>query len=370
MKIIADAHIPFLRGIAEQYGKTIYLEGKEFTKENIKDADILIVRTIVKLDKNLLEGSQVKLICSATIGFDHIDTQFCDANGIRWTNAPGCNSGSVQQYITSALIELSRKKGFSLEGKTIGIVGVGNVGKKVAKIAKLLGMNVLLNDPPRERAENDNIFCPLETIQQEADIITFHTPLTKEGEDKTFHLANETFFGKLAKKPIIINAARGGIVDTMAIKQAIKDEKIAAAIIDCWENEPNIDLEYLNMVDIATPHIAGYSYDGKANATRTSLETIAAYLQASQDAIKQIKLPIPDASIIDLDDYPQDRRLFDALLHTYCTSIEDQALKETPENFRFFREHYPLRRENHAFTVINYSAEEKDIFTDWGFMLS
>ncbi|OJU52130.1 MAG: erythronate-4-phosphate dehydrogenase [Bacteroidales bacterium 45-6] len=369
MRIIADAHIPFLKGIAEQYGETTYLKGKEFTRESIRDADTLIVRTVTHFGAEMLEGSNVKLICSATIGFDHIDTEYCQAKGIRWANAPGCNSGSVQQYITSALIEISRQKGFPLEGKTIGIIGVGNVGKKVAKIARLLRMKVLLNDPPRQRAEGGNEFTDLETIKREADIITFHTPLTKNGEDKTFHLADESFFSSLGKKPIIFNTARGPIVETEAIKKAIRQEKISAAVIDCWENEPNIDLEYLRMVDIATPHIAGYSADGKGNATSMSLETLVEFYGLDKTPISQINIPAPECPVIDLNAFPAHSRLHHALLHTYTTQADNNDLKANPQNFAFFREHYPLRRENGAYTVINYLPEEKEILQDWGFRL-
>lgn len=365
MKIIADAHIPFLKGVAEYYGETTYLSGKEFTRESIRDADTLIVRTVTHFGTEILEGSSVKLICSATIGFDHIDTDYCQEKGIRWANAPGCNSGSVQQYITSALIEISRQRGFVLEGKTIGIIGVGNVGKKVAKIARLLGMKVLLNDPPRQRTEASDEFTDIETIKRESDIITFHTPLTKTGKEKTFHMADDHFFDSLSKKPIIINTARGPIVETAAIKKAIREKKISAAIIDCWENEPNIDLEYLEMTDIATPHIAGYSADGKANATRMSLETLAEFYSLNKAPISQIDIPEPEFPIINLDS--TDNRIHHALLHTYATRVDCNNLKANPQNFTYFREHYPLRRENGAYTIINYLSQEKEILQDWGF---
>lgn len=367
MKIIADAHIPFLRRVAEHYGEITYLNGNEFTRESIRDADTLIVRTVTHFGAEMLEGSNVKLICSATIGFDHIDTAYCQAKGIRWANAPGCNSGSVQQYVTAALIEISCQKGFSLEGKTIGIVGVGNVGKKVAKIARLLGMEVLLNDPPRQRNEGGEEFTDLETIKREADFITFHTPLTKGGEDKTFHLADEQFFATLGKKPIIVNTARGPIVETAAIKKAIREEKISAAIIDCWENEPTIDLEYLRLADIATPHIAGYSADGKGNATRMSLETLAEFYDLDKAPISQIQIPTPQSPIIDLNLFPADTRIHHALLQTYSTKADSHHLKANPQNFAYFREQYPLRRENEAYTVSNCTPEEKIALSQWGF---
>lgn len=225
MKIVADKNIPYLRGIAEHFGEVTYLDGAAFDQDAIKDADTLIIRTVTHFGEEILKDTNVKLICSATIGYDHIDTAYCDSHGIAWTNAPGCNSGSVQQYIISTLITVAQKKGFDLKDKTIGIVGVGNVGKKVAKACEILGMKVLLNDPPRQKTEGGS-FVDLQIIKEEADIITFHTPLTKEGEYKTYHLADENFFSSLEKKPLIINSARGGIIDTNAIKNALKKGEV------------------------------------------------------------------------------------------------------------------------------------------------
>lgn len=367
MKIIADQNIPYLKGIAEQYGEVTYLDGAAFTKEAIKEADTLIVRTVTCFDEKNLAGSNVKLICSATIGYDHIDMDYCDTHGISWRNAPGSNSGSVQQYIVSALISISRQKGFDLKDKTIGIVGVGNVGKKVAKACKILGMKVLLNDPPRQHAEGDNDFVSIETIMSEADIITFHTPLTKEGEYRTYHLADNDFFSSLVRKPLIINSARGGIIDTDAIKVAIKEDKISGAVIDCWENEPQIDTEYLNMVDIATPHIAGYSADGKANATRMSLDSIADFYVLDKSPIQDVYPPLPDNPMIDMDKFSSENRIYNALLHTYDPMADFTRLKASPVDFKQLRNDYPFRREYLAYTISNATEEESILLRSLGF---
>lgn len=368
MKIVADKNIPYLKGVAEYFGEVTYLDGADFTKEAIKDADILIVRTVTHFGEENLAGSNVKLICSATIGYDHIDTAYCDANGIAWRNAPGCNSGSVQQYIISSLIMMAQKKAFDLSKKTIGIVGVGNVGKKVAKACEILGMKVLLNDPPRQRAEGGENFVSLETIKKEADIITFHTPLIKEGEDKTFHLADEHFFATLDKQPIIINSARGGIVETKAIKEALQSGKISGAVIDCWESEPNIDLEYMNMVDIATPHIAGYSADGKANATRMSLESIAEFYSLDKTPIAMVEAPEPENPIIDLNDFTSSsNRIYSALLEIYSPMDDFARLKAAPATFKQLRNNYPLRRETLAYSIVNAKEEERKVLSQLGF---
>ncbi|GAB6012685.1 4-phosphoerythronate dehydrogenase PdxB [Viscerimonas tarda] len=367
MKIIVDKDIPYLRGIVEHYGEVEYLPGAMFSKEAIKDADALIVRTVTYFGKELLEGSHVKLICSATIGFDHIDTAYCEQNGIAWRNAPGCNSGAVMQYILSALIVISRKKNIELKGKTIGIVGVGNVGRKVAKACGLLGMRVLLNDPPRQANEGTDEFVSLETIKREADIITFHTPLTKEGEFKTMHLADKRFFERLAKKPIIINSARGGIVETEAIKKAIRDNRISGAIIDCWENEPHIDEEYMRLADMATPHIAGYSADGKANASRMSLENLTGFFGLPQEAIRGIRVPDAENPVIDL--IALNNSAYNAILQAYNPIEDHDKLTGRFTEFSVLRSQYPLRREYGAYTVLNASEENRALFKNLGFII-
>lgn len=367
MKIVADKNIPFLQGIAEHYGDVEYLPGNQFTKEAIKDADTLIVRTVTTFNKDLLEGSNVKLICTATIGFDHIDTQYCDENGITWKNAPGCNSGSVMQYITSSLLLIAKKHQFDLKDKTIGIIGVGNVGSKVAKACSILGMKVLLNDPIRQKNEGITNFVDLETIKREANIITFHTPLSKNGEYPTFHLANATFFDQLSKRPIIINSARGGIVETEAIKEAIKTKKISGAIIDCWEKEPNIDLEYMNLVDIATPHIAGYSADGKANATRMSLETIANYWHKSSDEAKTVKAPQVPNPHIKLNEGDTNTLIEKAILTTYNTEKDHADLLRDPSTFSALRSNYSLRREYQAYIIECSNQEVVKTLSELGF---
>ncbi len=395
MKILADAHIPFLKGVAEQLGEVEYLPGNQFTPQVIKDKDVLIVRTVTHFGENNMADSNVKLICSATIGFDHIDTAYCESHNIGWRTAPGCNANSVEQYITSTLLLLADKYQFNLEDKTIGIVGVGNVGRKVEAACRKLGMRVLLNDPPREEKEFDNTavsnsgivqnigmelnstnklnstneqnpFVDLETIKREADIITFHTPLIKEGKHRTFHLADEKFFMEVARKPFIINAARGGVTCNTALKKAIKEEQVSGVVLDCWENEPNIDLELLKITEIATPHIAGYSADGKWNATQISIQNIIDYFKIDIKPNYQT-LPSPKAPIIDLKGVQKDRQLAVAVWHTYTPLLESRQLKETPNKFYWFRSNYPLRREYNAYKLINADTEIAGILKKLGF---
>ena len=375
MKILADAHIPYLKGIAEQFGEVEYLPGNQFTKEAISDKDALIVRTVTHFGKDILEGSGVKLICSATIGFDHIDTRYCDAAGIAWRTAPGCNANSVEQYVTASLLYLADKYGFSLKEKSIGIIGVGNVGSKVETACRKLGMRVLLNDPPREEREvgqksggmEKSVFVDLETVKKEADIITLHTPLTKSGKHKTYHLADEYFFDTLDKKPFVFNSCRGSVVDNHAMKKALKTGKIAGAVIDCWENEPDIDRELLQMADISTPHIAGYSADGKWTATKMSLENLNEFFELDVYPIKLMQLPQPNNPVIDLREVELDYQLAYAVWQTYNPMMETMNLKADPDKFYWFRSNYPLRREYGAYEVKNADPGVVPILKQLGF---
>ena len=251
MKIVIDNKIPYIReAVTRIASEVVYAEGIDFTPEMVKDADVLIVRTRTRCNRFLLEGSSVKFIATATIGFDHIDTEYCREAGISWSNAPGCNAASVAQYIESVLTLLKMARLEDLSQYTLGIVGVGNVGKKVAELGTQLGMKVLLNDPPRADEEGSEGFVSLQEIAEQSDIITFHTPLIRGGKYNTFHLAAEEFFGMLKKQPVIINSGRGEVIKTEILKAAMDRHLVSEVILDVWENEPNIDLELLGRVVI------------------------------------------------------------------------------------------------------------------------
>lgn len=344
MKIIIDNKIPFIQEAASQIAdEVVYLPGNAFTPEAVRDADALIVRTRTRCNRELLEGSRVKFIATATIGFDHIDTAYCRQAGITWTNAPGCNSASVAQYIESSLLLLQANYGKRLNEMTIGIVGVGNVGSKVAAVAQRLGMQVLQNDLPRTEEEGDNAFTSLAHIAREADVISFHVPLYKEGKYKTLHLADDAFFGALARQPILINTSRGEVVETEALLNALRTGTVSEAIIDVWEKEPNINLELLNRALIGTPHIAGYSADGKANATRMALDALCHHFGIQ--AHYRITPPSPETSCISAPTPAA------ALLKIYDPRRDSEALKLHPECFELLRGDYPFRREKEAYDI-------------------
>ncbi len=344
MKIIIDSYIPYIRGVLDSVADVQYMSYKQMTAATIYDADALIIRTRTRCDESLLKGSKVKFIASATIGYDHIDAQYCRAHNIQWTNAPGCNAVSVAQYIASALSFIAEKNNYSLASKTIGIVGVGAVGSKVAELAQSFGMQILLNDPPRARREQSNKFVSLSEVCEKADIISFHTLLNTEGEDKTYYLADKDFFKALKKQPVIINAARGEIVETTALLRALEENKVSDVVMDCWENEPNINRELLYKSLLATPHIAGYSAEGKANAATHSVQAVSRFFCLGLDNWQVTDLPEP---------YPLDFSLTDDVsdffTETYDIEADSLRLKFSPDTFENQRSNYPFRREPKAY---------------------
>lgn len=371
MKIIIDNKIPYIKGALEPFAEVRYLPGSQTTAEVVKDADALITRTRTICNRELLRGSKVKYIATATIGYDHIDTEYCGEAGIKWTNAPGCNAESVNQYIASALVSWSMCHRTDLAGLTIGIVGVGNVGKRIAKTCEILGMNVLLNDPPRARKEGNDKFVSLEAIQKEADIITFHVPLNISGPDATHHLVNNLFIKKLKKNPLLINSCRGEVIDTESILNALEENGIKGYIADCWEDEPKINIDLLNCCDIGTPHIAGYSKDGKANGTQMSVQAISRFFGLGIDNWQATNIETPANTIIEIDG--KQRRTYsilaEAILSTYDIEQDDEQLRENPKIFEQLRGDYPVRREFSAYTIRakNITAETLEKLKNLGF---
>ncbi len=369
MKLTADDKIPFLRGIPERFADVQYLSVKEFTHENIKDSDVLMIRTPNKCTRELLQNTNIKFIASTTIGFDHIDIDYCREAGIRWTNSPGCNAASVGQYMLSALIELSHIKHFPLQDKVFGIVGVGNVGKQVEHIYQSLGFTYLKCDPPRAENEKNSDFIELNEIAKYCDIISFHVPLTCIGNHATFHLAGEKFFKSLRKKPYFINVSRGPVHETSALLDAKKNGFIEEIIIDCWENEPHISKELLDDAIIATPHIAGFSADGKANGTRMCLEAISKEFNIDIPDLDLLTQPeAPQNPIIDLDLFSSDR-ISEAVLSTFSPMKEDARLRKNPDQFEYLRTHYNHPREFPAYSILNANSEEYTILNKLGFKL-
>lgn len=354
MKIIADENIPFVKDCFSTIGDVLTVSGRDISPMLVKDADVLLVRSITKVDAELLEGSNVKFAATATIGTEHINTEYLSEKAIGFAYAPGSNSNSVAEYIIAALLALGKKHKFSLEGKSIGIIGVGNVGSKVAVKTKALGMKVLLNDPPLQRKTSDDKYRPLEEIY-DCDLITLHTPLTFEGIDKTFHLADEKFFDLLRDDAFFINTARGGCCDTEALKAAINEKTIAGAVLDVWENEPNIDNELILKAELSTPHIAGYSYDGKVTGMIMIYNAACEHFGLEAVRTADEFLPAPDVPQIEINPDVADEQtiLHDTVQQVYVINRDDFNTREiliVPEDqrgkwFDDLRKDYPVRRE-------------------------
>lgn len=347
MKVIIDDKIPYISRAAEElFGNVVYLPGAEFVgSKEVADADALIVRTRTRCDNSLLKNTNVKFVATATIGYDHISASELEGMGIAWTNCPGCNANSVGQYIRNCLYLVETAKNLRREDLCVGIVGYGHVGKAVYKALTNAGFSILVNDPPLEAAGGADVpLVSLEEIASRCDVITFHTPLTREGQWPTLNLADETFFQSLQKKPVIINAARGGVVCEKAMLEAYAQSLVSEMIIDTWENEPNINMSLLEKTFIATPHIAGYSADGKSNATRMALKAVCRHFGIKfEDEEHFLAITAPPALAEDIKS--TGNKTDDDLL-LYNPLNDSTLLKTYPKDFEKQRGNYPLRREN------------------------
>ena len=342
MKVVVDDKIPYiLEPLQVLADEVVAKTGGDIGPADVRDAEVLIVRTRTRCDRVLLEGSRVRLVLTATIGFDHLDTTYLEAAGIEWHNCPGCNATSVAQYIRNSLFLLQEERGIDLSTCTLGIVGVGHVGSAVLNATRDWVGNILLNDPPREAAGDSAPGGPrwssLTELQQLCDIISLHTPLVTNGPFPTYHLIGQSFLEGLGRKAVLLNAGRGEVVDSRALASALDRGLLREAIIDTWEDEPAIDRSLLNKVFIGTPHIAGYSADGKANATQMVLSRLCAYLHRPMDfAISPP--PLPDGTVTAPD-------TFHRHLQLYNPQQDSDRLKAHPELFETLRNNYPLRRE-------------------------
>lgn len=336
MKIIVEKNIPFIKGLLEPVAEVLYLAPEEITAESMRDADALVTRTRTRCDANLLEGSKCRFIATATIGTDHIDLDYCRKAGIAVANAPGCNAPGVAQYVYASIAALREARGDTrpVDTLTIGVVGVGHVGSIVADWGRTIGMKVLCCDPPRAEKEGGDSFCDMDTIARECDIITFHTPLTKEGCHPTYHLFDNRLAAKLQHTPIVINSARGPVTDTQALITALDNGMISAAVIDCWENEPAISPQLLDRAAIATPHIAGYSREGKIRATAMAVAALTRFFGLPCISPSE-KVPEGAACHVTME----------PIAASYSPMADTAALKSRPQDFEALRNGYNYRNE-------------------------
>ena len=314
--IVVDSGIPFLEGVFEPWFEVRRIAGSEICPAVIRDAVALVVRTRTRCDEALLAASSVRIVATATIGTDHIDSGYCASRGISVVSAPGCNAAAVAQYVMAALHALS----LDTPGSTLGVVGVGHVGSLVAEAGRRAGMRVLLSDPPREALEGSEAFAPLHELLHAADVVTLHIPLWAENRD----FADEAFFSAMKSGASLVNASRGEVVDEVALLAA--RPRIGKLVIDVWKNEPDINLDLLSAADIATPHIAGYSVQGKMNGTKAVVRAIGEHF-----GIEQLKrFEIIDVAL------PQ---------QAYDILADDAALRAAPSAFESLRTHYTYRND-------------------------
>lgn len=340
IRIVADSNIPFLEGIFEPYADIVFIDGKDITRNDVLNADALIIRTRTRCNRELLEGTKVSLIATATIGTDHIDMNFCKENGIRVYNAQGCNAGGVMQYVFSALYGTASRNAIRLDGTTLGIIGVGNVGKKIEHMARYLGFRVLKCDPPRAEKEGPEEFCSMEELLEESNIVTMHTYL----DETTFGMADRRFFSIMRPGTFFINASRGEVVNDEALMEAIP--KLGPVIIDTWNNEPNINLKLMDMVTIATPHIAGYSFQGKQNGTASAVRAVARHFGIMGLYHFYPVSDIPEHQPIRLDLAGKTQGEITAVLqYNYPIFTDDFMFRMDPGNFERMRSEYKYRRE-------------------------
>jgi erythronate-4-phosphate dehydrogenase len=392
MRIVTDPNIPFVQEAFGPLGDVRLRPGREITADSVRDADVLLVRSVTPVNAALLDGSRVKFVATATIGFDHIDREYLSQRGIGFASAQGSNANSVGEYLVAAMLELAHRHKFRLRDRTLGVVGIGNVGSRVVRYAEALGMRVLQNDPPRERAERSVgravpgapsssgrlgepslPFVPLERVVAESDIITLHVPLARTGEDATFHLFDKNRLAAWERRrPILINSSRGAVVDNEALLKAIDGERLGGVVLDVWENEPNISPELLDVVDLGTPHIAGYSFDGKVNGVRMIYEAVCGFFKLSptwKPTLPPPPIPHIEHRVESAED--DEEALREVISRVYDIIADDTALRKDVRRFDKLRAEYPVRREffNTELVLRGASEELRKKFAALGFKL-
>jgi len=359
MKIVCASNMPYALEAFGTLGDATAMDGRSIAAEHVRDAAILATRSTTKIDADLLDGSAVRFVGTATIGTDHMDIEYLEAAGIRWCYSPGCNANSVSEYVTSALLCLANRHGFTLEGKTIGVVGVGNVGSLVVRKAETLGLNVLQNDPPRERNERSGErppFVSLDRVVAESDIVTFHVPLENGGTDPTFHMADRRLFERLNPGCVFVNCARGAVIDTDALLAAMDSGQVAHAVVDTWEPEPAYRLDLLERTGIATPHIAGHSFEGKVSGTVMVYREASRFLGQEPSWSPDELLPEPIVPHVEVDAAGRgdETVLWDIVRQVYDIESDDKRLRDLADpsreagrtaHFDGLRKNYAVRRE-------------------------
>ncbi len=375
LHIVADANIPCVDAAFGHLGTIDRFQGRDIDPEHVATADVLLVRSVTSVGPSLLADSPVRFVGSATIGLDHVDQQYLEDQDVAFAHAPASNADSVADYVTAACLLLARRHEVRLEGQTVGVVGCGNVGSRVARRLSALGLSVLPNDPPLARAAEAegrrHDYVSLDTVLEESDIVTTHVPLTTDGPDPTHHLIDETALDRLSSGVWLLNTARGPVVDNAALLRAIEDGSVGAAVLDVWENEPTPDPALIEAVDVATPHIAGYAYDGKVRGTTMLYSALCDHLDVdpewdpatvlAPDDPDTLRCQAPDARL------PRTDWLHHLARQAYDLRADDERMRELLEQpssergtyFSHLRATYPTRREMQKHTVSKSAVPEE-----------
>ncbi len=377
LKIVADENIPFVEDAFCEFGEVITFQGRSIDREKLLEADILLVRSVTKVNRELLDGTQVKFVGTATIGVDHIDRNYLNEAGIGFASAVGCNASSVAEYVISSILTL-QNKGKIKDFPILGIIGAGNVGSELFKRAEGMGIKTILNDPPKKRLTECDIYRSLDELLQKADIISIHVPLNLSGEDSTYHLVNQDFLQMMKPQATLINSSRGDVVDERALLQSREHKNIPAnLILDVWHNEPQINFNLVDACDIATPHIAGYSWDGKVRGTELIHDAAAAFFFRES---KWHGRDLINNEVIQPLRVNKGNALYEAVSSVYNILEDDSNFRvnkdlqkeERSKAFDALRKNYRRRLEFSHFSVEAESAErvERDSLSALGFSVN
>ena len=370
MKILVDENMPYARELFSRLGEVRAVPGRPIPTDALTDADALMVRSVTKVNEALLGDKAIKFVGTATAGTDHVDQSWLTQAGIGFSAAPGCNAIAVVEYVFSALLMLAERDGFALADRTVGIVGVGNVGGRLQKRLEALGIKTLLCDPPRADNGDEGDFRSLDELVAEADVITFHTPLYKEGQYKSLHLADEARIRRLKPGTILINACRGPVVDNAALLKCLEEGQNLSVVLDVWEPEPDLNLALLDKVDLGTSHIAGYTLEGKARGTTQVFEAYSQFIGQPQEVALSTLLPAPEFGRINLHG-PLDQPTLKRLVHlVYDVRRDDAQLRKVagiPGEFDKLRKNYLERREWSSLTVECDDADAAALLQKLGF---
>ncbi|SLM62316.1 MULTISPECIES: 4-phosphoerythronate dehydrogenase PdxB [Dickeya] len=373
MKILVDENMPYAQALFSRLGDVTAVPGRPIPVQALNGADALMVRSVTKVNAELLAGQSVTFVGTATAGTDHVDEAFLRQQGIGFSAAPGCNAIAVVEYVFSALLMLAERDGFALTDRTVGIVGVGNVGSRLNDRLTALGVRTLLCDPPRADRGEQGPFLPLDEVVTRADVLTFHTPLLKEGPYATWHCVDEQMLSRLKEGTILINACRGAVVDNTALLHALQQGKRISVVLDVWEPEPELSVELLARVDIGTAHIAGYTLEGKARGTTQVFEAWSQFIGQPQQVALSSLLPAPEIATVCLTAALDEHQLKRLVHLVYDVRRDDALLRQVahlPGEFDRLRKCYQERREWSSLHVVCADAVSAERLTQLGFLAS